>query len=250
VRLKDKVMIVTGGGSGIGQAAALRCAQEGARVVVTDIVEAGGLETEKALRDRAGEGVFIRADVTKEEDWLAVVDTVERRYGRLDVLFSNAGTNLSKPVTDVTVKEWDDVIDLNLKGVFLGAKHTIPLMLRTGRGSIVNNSSSFGLIAFPNMPAYCASKGGVIALTRQLALDYARQNIRVNCICPGPTLTPRVRKHFERGDVSADNVLRGVPMGRFAEPEEIAAAVLFLASDEASYVTGTALVVDGGQTMH
>lgn len=250
MRLKDKVMVVTGGGSGIGQAAALLCAREGARVVIMDIAEAGGVETEKALKEQGTQGFFLRADVTKAEDWQRTLDAVVGRYGRLDVLFSNAGSNLAKPVTDFTEEEWDGLVDLNLKGVFLGAKHAIPLMLRAGGGSIINTASSFGLIAFPKMPAYCASKGGVIALTRQLALDYARQNIRVNCICPGPTLTPRIKRYLDGGMARADEILSGVPMGRFAQPEEIAATVLFLASAEASYVTGSALVVDGGQTMH
>lgn len=250
MRLKDKVMVVTGGGSGIGQATALRCAREGARVVIMDIVEEGGRETEKSLRAQGSEGFFQRADVTKEGDWRQLMGSVQDRYGRLDVLFNNAGSNLSKPVTEFTEEEWDGLLDLNLKGVFLGAKHAIPLLLNAGGGSIINTASTFGLIGFPRMPAYCASKGGVVALTRQLALDYARQNIRVNCICPGPTLTPRIRRYLESGTASADDILSGVPMGRFAQPEEIAATVLFLASDEASYITGTALVVDGGQTIH
>lgn len=250
MRLRDKVMVVTGGGSGIGQATALRCAQEGARVVVTDVLEEAGLETEKALRDQGGEGFFFRADATKEAQWRDLMSAVDGRYGRLDVLFNNAGTNLSKPVTEFTEDEWDGLINLNLKGVFLGAKHAIPRMVKVGGGSVINTASTFGLIAFPKMPAYCASKGGVVALTRQLALDYARQSVRINCICPGPTLTPRIRRYLDRGDVAAEDILKGVPMGRFAGPEEIAAAVLFLASDEASYITGIALVVDGGQTAH
>jgi len=250
MRLKDKVMVVTGGGSGIGQASALRCALEGARVVIMDIAEPGGVETEKALKEQGSDGFFLHADVTKAEDWRRTMDAVVGRYGRLDVLFNNAGSNLAKPVTDFTEAEWDGLVDLNLKGVFLGAKHAIPLMLKEGGGSIINTASTFGLIAFPKMPAYCASKGGVIALTRQLALDYARQGIRVNCICPGPTLTPRIKRYLDSGAANAESILAGVPMGRFARPEEIASTVLFLASDEASYVTGAALVVDGGQTMH
>ena len=250
MRLKDRVMIVTGGGSGIGQAAAVRCAAEGAKLVVMDVVEAGGRETEKLIKEQGGEAVFIRADVTRESEWLAVMKEIERRYGRLDVLFNNAGTNMSKPVTEVSEQEWDGLMALNLKGIFLGAKHAIPLMLKHGRGSIINTSSSFGLIAFSKMPGYCASKAGIIGLTRQLAFDYATQGIRVNCICPGPTLTPRVKAHFAKGDVAGNTVLSTVPMGRFAEPDEIAGPVVFLASDDASYVTGTALVVDGGQTMH
>ena len=250
MRLAGKVMLVTGGGSGIGQATALRAAREGARVVVTDIVEAGGSETEKALRAGGGDGLFVHADVTRSADWERALGLAEERYGRLDILFNNAGSNMIKPVTDVTEAEWDGLLALNLKGIFLGVKHALPLMLRGGGGSIVNMASSLGLIGIPAMAPYCASKGGVIALTRQLALDYAGRGIRVNCVCPGPTLTPRLRRYLESGAAAAADLMANVPMGRFAEPDEIAATVLFLASDEASYVTGAALVVDGGQTAH
>ncbi len=250
MRLKDKVMLVTGGGSGIGQAAALRCAQEGAKIVVMDIAKEGGLETERLLKEQGEGHFFIQGDVTKEADWRQVVGLLEERHGRLDILFNNAGNNLIKPVTEVTEEEWDGLLNLNLKGVFLGVKYAIPLMLKGNKGSIVNHASTLGLIGLPNMPVYAASKGGVIAFTRQLALDYAKKNIRVNCICPGPTLTPRLRRYIEQGLTPPERLVRDVPMGRFAQPEEIAAAVLFLASDEASFITGVALVIDGGQTAH
>jgi NAD(P)-dependent dehydrogenase (short-subunit alcohol dehydrogenase family) len=213
MRLKDKVMVVTGGGSGIGQAAALRCAQAGAKIVVMDIAEEGGLETERMLQGQGEGHLFIQGDVTK-----------------------------------ITEGEWDSLLNLNLKETFLGAKHAIPLMLKGNWGSIVNHASTLGLIRLPNMPAYSASKGGVFSFTRQLAPDYAKQSIRVNCICPGPTLTPRPRRYVEQGLTPPKRLLKDVPIGRFAQPEKIAAAVLFLASDEASFITGAALVIDGAQT--
>ncbi len=250
MRLQNKVMVVTGGGSGIGQATVLRCAREGARVAVVYRGEAGRIETEGMLQKQGSEGLFIQADVAKESDWRRIVTTVEERYGGLDILFNNAGNNLIKPVTEVTEQEWDGLMNLNLKGVFLGVKHAIPLMLKGGGGSIVNHASSLGLIALPSMPTYCASKGGVIAFTRQIALDYARRNIRANCICTGPTLTPRLRRYVDEGKTVPEKLLMGVPMGRFGQPEEIAAAVLFLASDDASFITGAALSIDGGQTAH
>lgn len=248
MRLQHKVMVVTGGAAGIGLATVLRCTQERAKVVVLDIAEAEDKETEQMLQSWKEEGLFIRADVTKESDWQQAIGIVEKQYGRIDVLFNNAGTSVVEEVTEVTEQEWDSLLNLNLKGVFLGAKHAIPLMLKSGGGTIINNASVFGLIGNPKMPTYCASKGGVIALTRQLAVDYAKQNIRVNCICPGLVLTPRIQRYFDQELPRMEEYLRVIPMGRAAQPEEIAETVLFLASDEASYITGSVLVVDGGWT--
>jgi NAD(P)-dependent dehydrogenase (short-subunit alcohol dehydrogenase family) len=250
MRLKDKAAIVTGGAMGIGQAAALRFAREGARVAIVDVAEKEGRETERMLREYEPRCLFIPADVTKEKDWQRVMETVEKAYGHLDIQFNNAGTNLFKPATEVEEADWDRIISLNLKGVFFGAKYALTMMLKAGGGSIINTSSTTALIGLPKMSVYSASKGGILALTRQLAVDYAPHNIRVNCVCPGVTLTPLVQREMDLGLATAENLTHGIPMGRFGQPSEIAAAVLFLASDDASYVTGTALVVDGGRTVH
>lgn len=250
MRLKHKVAVVTGGAMGIGQATALRFSREGAKVVVVDIAEREGHETERLLREYKPECLFITGDVTREKDWQRVMNVVEKTYGRLDILFNNAGTNLFKPITDLEEVEWDRIIALNLKGVFFGAKHALTMMVKAGGGSIINTCSTTALIGLPNMSVYSASKGGILALTRQLALDYGPHNIRVNCVCPGATLTPLVQKEIDRKLVAVDTLTHGVPMGRLGQPSEIAAAVLFLASEDASYVTGTALVVDGGRTVH
>src|SRR3990172_4251352 len=245
MRLKDKVAIITGGASGIGKATALRFLQEGARVVIVDVDQDAGKETEKSA---GGALRFLNADVTSEAEWQRIMEFTRTQFGRPDVLFGNAGTNLMKPITEFSVEEWERILSLNLRGVFLGAKHCIVVMIEGGGWSIINTASSFGLIGTPRTPAYSASKGGVIALSRQLAVEYARQGIRVNCVCPGPTLTPRLQRYSDQGTISIKEMEAMVPMGRMARPEEIAAMVLFLASDEASYVTGAAIPVDGGQT--
>jgi NAD(P)-dependent dehydrogenase (short-subunit alcohol dehydrogenase family) len=250
MRLKNKIAIVTGGSMGIGQATAARFAQEGAKVIIVDIAQNEGRETERMLRQYDPECLFIPGDVTRESDWQNVMNTVERNYGHLDILFNNAGTNLIKPATEIKEEEWDRIITLNLKGVFFGMKHSVSMMVKAGGGSIINTASTTAFIALPKMSVYTASKGGILALTRQLAADYAQLNIRVNCVCPGVTLTPLVQREMDLGLVTAEALIHGVPMGRFAKPSEIAAAVLFLASDDASYVTGTALIVDGGRTVH
>ena len=248
--LREKVMMITGGGTGIGQATALRCAREGAKILMMDISEEGVRETEQMLLEEGAGHLCVQGDVTQDRDWKRAFHLVTERYGRLDVLFNNAGTNLVKAITETTEEEWGRIIDLNLKGTFLGVKNALPVMVRDHGGAIINHASALGLVSFPNTPVYAASKGGVIALTRQLAVDYAKDNIRVNCVCTGPTLTPRLRRYAETGLMPSETILKDIPMGRYAQPEEIAAAVLFLASDEASYITGTALVIDGGLTAH
>ena len=249
MRLQGKVTLITGAGSGIGRATALACASEGGRVVIVDVAETDARGTVEAIGVIGGVAHHVVADVTREADWKRVIAEVESVHRRLDVLVNNAGGNLLKSVTETSADEWNATVDLNLKSVFLGMKYAIPLMLQGGGGSVVNISSALGLKAFPQMAAYCSSKAAVIALTRQTALDYADRGIRVNCVCPGPTLTPRVRGYLESTPGLREAILSRTPMGRFGEPDEIARGIIFLASADASYITGAVLAVDGGQTV-
>jgi NAD(P)-dependent dehydrogenase (short-subunit alcohol dehydrogenase family) len=248
MKLRDKVVVITGGAAGIGQASALLSGREGARVVVLDLDEAEGRKTERALVEQGSECIFLRADVTSEADWMHNLTLVGERFGHVDVLINNAGTNLIKHTTEITEDEWDQIQDLNLKSIFFSAKHAIPWMRRRSNGVVINTASALALRSFPKMAAYCSSKAAVVALTRQLAVEYAPEGIRFNCVCPGPTLTPRIRDYIEQGRVNADDIVRLTPMRRFASPQEIASAIIFLASDEASYITGAVLAVDGGQS--
>jgi NAD(P)-dependent dehydrogenase (short-subunit alcohol dehydrogenase family) len=247
-RLRDKVALITGAASGIGRASALRFASEGARVVVADLQDALGEDTAATIRAAGGEASFVHADVSRAEDAQGMVDAAVARFGRLDILFNNAGVGKHIPFDALTEAEWDRIVDINLRGVFLGCRYGVPALRRAGGGVILNTASQSGLQGHPNNQAYCAAKAGVINFTRSLARDLARYNIRVNAICPGGTDTPILRGYIPAGE-SADYVARMVaphtPFGRLARPEEIAAAALFLVSDEASFISGVALPVDG-----
>ena len=247
-RLADKVALITGAGNGMGRAAALLFASEGARVVVADAVEPAGRATVQSVLDAGGQATFVPVDVSNAAQVEAMVDTATSTYGGLHVLYNNAGIFPPEDagVTDTPEATWDLVLDVNLKGVFLGCRFGVPAMLDSGGGSVVNVSSLVALMgsAVPQI-AYTASKGGVLSLTRELAVEYARQGIRVNALCPGPIETPLLAELLSNPDWARRRLVH-IPMGRPGQAEEVARAALFLASDDSSFMTGTTLVVDGG----
>ena len=250
MRLEGKIALITGAGSGIGREAAKLFAGEGARVVVADRDAAGGEATVRAVADAGGEASFVETDVASSESVRAAIAHAEERHGGLHVLFNNAGIFPDDDGDPVTTPEsvWDRVMDVNLKGVFLGCKHGIPALLRAGGGSIINTASFVAVMgAATAQVAYTASKGGVLAMTREIAVIYARQGIRANALCPGPVNTPLLQELLAEPEARARRLVH-VPMGRLAEPEEVARAALFLASDDAAYVNGTSFLVDGGIT--
>ena len=248
MRLAGKVVLISGGARGMGAAEARLFAREGARIVVGDILDAEGKAVEAEVNAKGGEAVFVHLDVTRETEWAQAVALAVRRFGKLNVLVNNAGIGGASRVEDTTAEAWDRVMAVNAKGVFLGTKAAIPAMRQAGGGSIVNISSQLGLVGMDDSsPQYTASKGAVRLLTKTTALQYAREGIRCNSVHPGPIVTPMTEQRRAEPAVY-QRMLSRIPLGRYGEPDEVAYAVLYLASDESSFVTGSELVIDGGTT--
>jgi len=248
LRLTDKVALISGAASGIGRAAALLFAHEGAAVAIADINQAGESVVEEIVRN-GGRALFEQADVTQAVDCQRAVERTLHEFDGIHVLFNNAGIMRRASVVELSEEDWDRVMAVNVKSIFLMSRQVIPIMARAGGGSIINTASGWGLGGGPRAAVYCASKGAVVLLTKAMAIDHGPQKIRVNCICPGDTDTGMLRTEAEqlgeRGDLFLAESARR-PLGRIGKPEEIAQAALYLASDASSFVTGTALVVDGG----
>jgi NAD(P)-dependent dehydrogenase (short-subunit alcohol dehydrogenase family) len=249
-KFEGKVSVVTGAGSGIGRATALAFAREGASVAVADILEQDNQETARMIMDLGGHALAITCDVARNDDVRRALDETVKTFGRLDFAFNNAGIEYAfKPVAEITEEEWDRIIDIDLRGVFLCMKHEIPLMLKQGGGAIVNTSSGAGVKGFKGGAAYVAAKHGVVGLTKAAALDYAQSNIRINAVCPGIIDTSMMQRFSGGTPEGRQTVIAQEPVGRMGTPDEIAAAVVWLCSDAASFVVGSAMVVDGGQTV-
>lgn len=249
MRLKDRVALITGGTSGIGTATAVRFAREGAALAITGRNTERGEQVAAEINKNGGEAIFIRSDVCLADDCRDAVDRTLDRFGKIDVLFNNAGVFHPKTIPECTEEEWDETIDSSLKGAFLMSKFVLPSMIERGSGSIIHTSSGWGVLGGDKAAAYCAAKGGLIVMAKAMAIDHGPDGIRVNCVCPGDVLTPMLHDDAEKRGMSWDDYASGAvgrPLGRIGTVDEIADAVLFLASDESSFVTGESLVVDGG----
>jgi len=246
MKLNGKTAIITGGGGGIGRSTAIRFAKEGAKVSVADIDSKLGEETVRFIKEAGGEAIFVKTDVTDSEQIQALINTTTSTFGALHILFNNAGVGNSEVRSvDLSEEEWDRVIDINLKGVFLGIKYAVPEFIKAGGGAIINTSSLLGLKGQKYVSAYNASKAGVVMLTQNASLEYGKYNIRVNAIAPGVIDTPII-DHWKQDERKWPIISRANALRRIGTPDEVANAVLFLASDEASFITGTTLSVDGG----
>jgi len=251
MKLDGKVAIITGAGSGIGQASAVLFAREGAHITVADISISDGQNTVTQIKANGHSAIFIQVDVSQASQVQQTVQATIDAFGGLDILFNNAGTNLAAPITETREEDWDRVMAVNVKGVFLGCKYAIPAMIECGGGVIINTSSAAGIVGLRGLAAYTASKGAVLQLTRNIALDYAEHNIRANALCPGVTASPMtlgvIQAHPD-SEAMRQRMESGRPLGRMARPEEMARAALFLASDDSSFMRGAPLIVDGGFT--
>jgi NAD(P)-dependent dehydrogenase (short-subunit alcohol dehydrogenase family) len=250
-RLAGKVALITGGASGQGRAAALRFTREGARVALSDVNEEGGMQTSHMVQENGGEAFFVPADVSTEASAKEMVDAALRQYGALDIIYNNAGIlgqGMDADVTQLSVEVWERILNVNLRGVFLCAKYGVPALIRSGGGSVINTASVAGLIGSPNSGhAYHASKGGVISLTRAMAMSYAHHNVRVNAICPGTLETPMTAEFLQEPERRHQAIAQH-PLGRLGTAEDIVDLAVYLASDESSWVTGSIFTVDGGRT--
>ena len=251
MRLQNKVALITGGTSGIGEATAILFSKEGAQVAITGRDEKRGHAVTARILETGGKAIFIRTDVRRAAECHRAVDETLKTFGKLDILFNNAGVFYPHTILDCTEEEWDLQLDINLKGTFLMSKFALPGMIQQGSGVIINNSSGWGIVGGDQAVAYCASKGGVVLLTKAMAIDHGPQGIRVNCICPGDVDTPMLPEDARMRGLKWADYLAGCanrPLGRIGTVDEIAKAMLFLASEDSSFMTGAALVVDGGGT--
>jgi meso-butanediol dehydrogenase / (S,S)-butanediol dehydrogenase / diacetyl reductase len=249
--LAGKSALITGAGSGIGRAMAVLFAQEGANIFAADLDEGSARETADMVEQAGGQATWCRVDVSRGDDVQGMVGQVLKRFGRVDILCNNAGVGSTQTVVDTPDEVWDQVMAVNARGAFLGCKHTIPHMIAAGGGAIVNTASVAGIVGLRNRAAYCAAKGAIVSLTRAVAIDHVSQNIRCNCVCPGTVDSPWVQRLLNSAsDPAAERaaLVARQPMGRLGLPEEVAHAALYLVSDHAAFVTGTALVIDGGLT--
>jgi NAD(P)-dependent dehydrogenase (short-subunit alcohol dehydrogenase family) len=249
MKLEGRVAVVTGGTSGIGSATSALLAEEGATVVLTGRNQVRGEQVARAITDAGGKAIFLQADVRLAEDCRQVVERTLEAFGQIDILFNNAGVYHPKTTPNCTEEEWDETIDSSLKGAFLMSKYALPSMIDRGSGSIIHNSSGWGILGGEKAAAYCAAKGGLVVMAKAMAMDHGRHGIRVNCVCPGDVETPMLTDDAEKQGMTWEEYLAGAsdrPLGRVGTVDEIARAVLFLASDDSSFVTGESLVVDGG----
>jgi NAD(P)-dependent dehydrogenase (short-subunit alcohol dehydrogenase family) len=248
MRLVDKVVIITGAGNGIGKETAILFSKEGAKVVVSDLNEDAAATTVAEIQQNGGQAIFVKHDISDEKSWSNVVERTLEAFGKIDCLFNNAGVFLIKPLIETSLEEWKQIMNINAAGTFLGLKYVIPIMMKQSSGSIINNSSTAGLVGSVGVSLYGASKGAIRSLTKHAAMEYAPYNIRVNAVFPGFVDTAMMKYRGEVDQTNKSQQSEGVPLARIGTTNEVAQTVLFLASDESSYTTGTEFVIDGGRT--